>query len=143
MPAPLPGPMVKALPKASDPVCSDPFSTVLYNPHVHRPECMKPPLLPNLEHCPIDDKVMLSDGKTRAIPYNLPGGNCNPYGLYAQKSAPGAISFAERSKNEAAADDKAKSPPTELYVPNQGNPKILKVAIDPMAIEHCPDFNER
>jgi hypothetical protein len=82
MPPPIPGPMVRAIPAPGDPICSDPFATILYNPYNHKPECMKPPLLPNLEHCPIDDKKMLTDGTTKAIPYPQPGGNCNPFGMW-------------------------------------------------------------
>jgi hypothetical protein len=103
MPPPIPGPMVRELPKPSDPICKDPFGTVLWDsPHVYRPECMKPPLLPNLEHCPIDDKKMLTDGRTLAIPYPKDGGNCNPFGMWFQKTAPnsGPVSFSQDSKNE-------------------------------------------
>jgi len=64
---------------------------------------MTPPLLPNMEHCPIDDKKMLTDGTTRAIPYPKAGGNCNPFGIWGQMSAPNShpiVTFAQDSKNE-------------------------------------------
>ena len=42
---------------------------------------MNPPLTPNIESCPVDERRMLSDGKTLAIPYPKAGYNCNPFGL--------------------------------------------------------------
>jgi hypothetical protein len=61
-----------------------PFSTDLYKPYAYRGNCLQPPLrADNLEACPIDDKVHLTDGKTKGIPYPKPGFNCNPYGIAA------------------------------------------------------------
>ena len=144
MPAPIPGPMVKEVPPPGSPVCNDPFGTDLYVPYEHKPECMKPPLLPNMEHCPIDDKKMLTDGNTKAIPYPQPGGNCNPFGMWFQKSAPNSrVAFAQDSKNEDANKKASETKPTVLYEPNAPQPGYLKVKMDPMAVEHCPDFIER
>jgi len=44
---------------------------------------MNPPLPTKAEHCPIDERKVLQDGVTRAIPYPKPGFNCNPYGIAA------------------------------------------------------------
>jgi hypothetical protein len=41
--------------------------------------------LPNVEACPIDEREMLSDGRTKAVPYPAKGYNCNSYGIHAQK----------------------------------------------------------
>lgn len=46
-----------------------PFSTDLYKPYAYRGNCLTPPLVPNIEACPIDDKKHLTDGRTAAIPY--------------------------------------------------------------------------
>jgi len=62
-----------------------PFSTDLYKPYVYRGDCLTPPLIPNIEACPIDDKKHLTDGRTLALPYPNAGFNCNPYGIAAQK----------------------------------------------------------
>ena len=68
-----------------DPACKkDMFKTKLYEPYEHRGHCMNPPLYPTMEHCPIDERVMLQDGRTKAVPYPKPGFNCNPYGIAAQ-----------------------------------------------------------
>jgi len=70
-----------------DPACNapnDPMKTTLYEPFVYRGHCMNPPLFPEMESCPIDDKVMLTDGTTKAVPYPKPGFNCNPFGIAAQ-----------------------------------------------------------
>jgi len=40
---------------------------------------MNPPLAPNIEACPIDERRMLTDGRTKAVPYPAAGYNCNPY----------------------------------------------------------------
>lgn len=61
-----------------------PFSTDLYKPYSYRPDCLQPPILPNIEACPIDDKKHLTDGRTAAVPYPQAGYNCNPYGIAAQ-----------------------------------------------------------
>lgn len=45
---------------------------------------MTPPLTPNIEACPIDDKKHLTDGRTEAIPYPKNGYNCNPFGIHSQ-----------------------------------------------------------
>lgn len=45
---------------------------------------MNPPLVPEMEACPIDERKMLVDGRTRAVPYPKPGFNCNPFGIAAQ-----------------------------------------------------------
>jgi len=45
---------------------------------------MNPPLLPTVEVCPIDDKKMLSDGRTKAVPYPQAGYNCNSFGHFSQ-----------------------------------------------------------
>lgn len=45
---------------------------------------MNPPLVPSIEACPIDDKKMLTDGRTLAVPYPKAGYNCNPFGLFSQ-----------------------------------------------------------
>ena len=60
------------------------MKTVLYEPFVYRGHCMNPPLFPEMQSCPIDDKVMLVDGTTKAVPYPKPGFNCNPFGIAAQ-----------------------------------------------------------
>ena len=40
----------------------------------------------SVEHCPIDDKVTLVDGKTIGVPYPQQGWNCFPsFGNYAQR----------------------------------------------------------
>ena len=57
----------------------DPFKTELYIPFEYKGQCMNPPLVPNLESCPIDERRMLSDGTTVAIKYPAKGFNCNPY----------------------------------------------------------------
>jgi hypothetical protein len=44
---------------------------------------MLPPLTPNIEACPIDDKRMLTDGRTVGVPYPKAGFNCNPYGIHS------------------------------------------------------------
>jgi hypothetical protein len=44
---------------------------------------MNPPLMPNMENCPIDERKMLLDGRTLAVPYPRPGFNCNPFGIAA------------------------------------------------------------
>ena len=49
---------------------------------------MNPPLTPNIEACPIDDKKQLTDGRTTAVPYPSAGYNCNPFGLFSQKYSP-------------------------------------------------------
>ena len=100
-PMPL-GPLAKKLPDPAAAPCNAPFGTDLYVPYEYRPECLKPPLLPNIEACPIDDKKMLSDGKTLAIPYPKGAFNCNPFGIFGQVSAPNSrVAFAQGSKNES------------------------------------------
>jgi len=37
-----------------------------------------------MEACPIDERKVLIDGVTLAVPYPNPGYNCNPYGIAAQ-----------------------------------------------------------
>ena len=44
---------------------------------------MNPPLEVNIEACPIDDKKMLTDGRTVGVAYPKPGYNCNPFGIAA------------------------------------------------------------
>ena len=78
-------------PKDKEQVAKDcdgvkPFATDLYKPYAYNGNCLTPPLVPNIESCPIDDKKQLTDGRTAAIPYPKPGYNCNPYGIAAQKS---------------------------------------------------------
>ena len=57
------------LPKPTDPVCSDPHKTNLYKPYAYKPFCMTPPITPDIESCPIDERETLQNGVTRAIPY--------------------------------------------------------------------------
>ena len=40
----------------------------LYEPFVYRGHCMNHLMFPEMCSCPIDDKVMLVDGTTKAIP---------------------------------------------------------------------------
>jgi len=40
---------------------------------------MNPPLGAKVEACPIDERKVLQDGTTRAVPYPKGGFNCNPY----------------------------------------------------------------
>ena len=60
------------------------MKTVLYEPFIYKGHCMNPPLFPEMESCPIDERVMLVDGRTKAVPYPKPGFNCNPFGIAAQ-----------------------------------------------------------
>ena len=38
-----------------------------------------------MEACPIDERKVLIDGVTIAVPYPKPNYNCNPYGIAAQQ----------------------------------------------------------
>jgi hypothetical protein len=42
---------------------------------------MTPPLMASLEGCPIDERKVLKNGVTIAIPYPKKDFNCNPYGI--------------------------------------------------------------
>jgi len=66
----------------------EPFKTELYKPYTYSGHCMNPPLTPAIEACPIDEREVLSDGRTRAVPYPKAGYNCNPYGSFSQKYTP-------------------------------------------------------
>ena len=80
-------PTLKTDKKKTEAACKGvkPFETTLYKPYTYRGECLTPPLVPSqIEACPIDERKMLVDGVTRAIPYPQPGYNCNPYGIAAQ-----------------------------------------------------------
>jgi len=71
-------------PTAEETDCKAPFKTDLYKPFVYKSHCMNPPLVPTMEHCPIDERKMLADGRTKAVAYPKPGFNCNPFGIAAQ-----------------------------------------------------------
>lgn len=60
-----------------------PFVTDLYKPYSYRSDCLVPPMVPNIQNCPIDERKVLNDGVTIAVPYPKPGFNCNPYGIAA------------------------------------------------------------
>lgn len=63
-----------------------PFESTLYKPYEYRGDCLQPPLVPGtMEACPIDERKVLQDGVTIAVPYPKPNYNCNPYGIAAQK----------------------------------------------------------
>ena len=101
---------------------------------------MSPPLKTSVQACPIDDKSMLVDGTTRAIPYPKDGYNCNPF-MFIQLGD--QISLGEEPK--AKKDDKVED--TVLHIYNDGssdtnaaNIKVLKAGGDPVNLEHCPDF---
>lgn len=47
---------------------------------------MTPPLDAALEGCPGDERRVLQDGKTIAIPYPKKDFNCNPFGINNIKS---------------------------------------------------------
>merc|ERR1711933_644710 len=49
--------------------CKDAVKPTLYEAYVYKPQCMQPPLNTNIEHCPIDDREVLVDGTTKAVPY--------------------------------------------------------------------------
>ena len=69
---------------SQEPKCGgDPFATTLYAPYQYKGSCMNPPLERSLQACPIAEaeRKVLSDGKTKAIPYPAKGFNCNPYGI--------------------------------------------------------------
>ena len=55
----------------------------LYKPYNYKGHCMNPPLLSGLPSCPIDERKVLQDGKTLAVPYPKAHFNCNPYGVAA------------------------------------------------------------
>jgi len=67
---------------------AEPFKTELFKPYTYSGHCMNPPLTPAIEACPIDEREVLSDGRTRAVPYPKAGYNCNPYGSFSQKYTP-------------------------------------------------------
>jgi hypothetical protein len=114
-----------------------PFSTDLYKPYVYRPDCLTPPIMnpPNIEACPIDDKVNLTDGRTRAIPYPQPGYNCNPYGIAAQQ--PHMLSQCKGDKKDGKKDDCKDPFKTELYKPYTYSGHCMKPPLTPN-IEACP-----
>jgi hypothetical protein len=69
---------------SQEPKCGgDPFATTLYAPYQYKGSCLNPPLERSLQACPIAEaeRKVLSDGKTKAIPYPAKGFNCNPYGI--------------------------------------------------------------
>merc|ERR1719313_1546219 len=80
--------------------------------------------LTTLEHCPdFNERHVLLNCVTKAIPYPQPGYNCNAdYGLAQQKVGPGTGGV------------------NGLYVPYQ-YPGLK--GFDIQSLEHCPDFNER
>ena len=45
---------------------------------------MNPPLLAGLPSCPVDERKVMQDGRTLAVPYPKAHFNCNPYGVAAQ-----------------------------------------------------------
>jgi len=55
----------------------------LYKPYNYKGHCLNPPLLPGLPSCPVDERKVMQDGKTLAIPYPKAHYNCNPYGIAA------------------------------------------------------------
>jgi hypothetical protein len=46
---------------------------------------MTPPLTSQLPSCPGDERRVLQDGTTMAVPYPKKGFNCNPFGISAFK----------------------------------------------------------
>jgi len=84
--------------------------------------------LTTLEHCPdFNERHVLLNGVTKAVPYPQPGYNCNKdYGLAQggpNTPAPGTAKGQE-----------------SLYVPHK-YPGLK--GFDLTTLEHCPDFNER
>lgn len=126
---------------------ADNFKTDLYKPYTYSGQCMKPPLLPNIEACPIDDKKHLTDGRTLAVPYPKAGYNCNPYGIHAQGGpivvpmATDSLGLVQTQTEESVEAENGQ--PQVLYVPSKGDASLLKPKADLSKLQHCPDFNER
>jgi len=110
-----------------------PYNTDLYKPYAYKGQCLQPPLVPNIQSCPIDDKVMLTDGTTKAIPYPKPGFNCNPYGIAAQKNHV-LTQCGSGDKPECKGKDIFK---TELYKPYTYSGQCMNPPLTPN-IESCP-----
>ena len=108
-----------------------------------------------LEHCPdFDERMTLTDGKTRAVPFPQKGYNCNKDWSLAQHShepkAPKqhelehCPDFDERftlvdGKTRAVPFPKKGYNCSASYSLNQHEPHAPKQH----ALEHCPDFDER
>jgi hypothetical protein len=84
-------------PEAGPKCTGSPFKTDLYKPYTYSGHCMNPPLLPNVEACPIDERRMLSDGRTVAVPYPAVGYNCNSYGIFSQMTPKDDPSLIQKS----------------------------------------------
>lgn len=110
-----------------------PYTTDLYKPYAYKGNCLTPPLVPNIQSCPIDDKKMLTDGRTLAVPYPQAGFNCNPYGIAAQKEHVLSQCGGPKAGPKCAGDPFA----TDLYKPYTYSGHCMDPPLLP-TVEACP-----
>lgn len=108
-----------------------PFETSLYKPYAYRGDCLQPPLVPGtMEACPIDERKVLINGVTIAVPYPQPNYNCNPYGIAAQKPH-GLENYNTLVQSEDGAAPKCGGDPfaTTLYKPYEYKSQCMNPAL--------------
>ena len=114
-----------------------PFATDLFKPYTYRGDCLQPPLVPGqMEACPIDERKVLQNGVTIAIPYPKPGYNCNPYGIAAQQAHGLELGDA---KSLAQGQPKCGGDPfaTTLYKPHEHKGHCLNPPLS-RELQACP-----